>query len=174
MIFVTLGSQKFQFNRLLEAIDSLIAAGAITEEVFAQTGYSDYVPAHYAYRKFLDGTEFREKMKQADTVITHGGTGAIISAVREHKTVIAVPRQAAFGEHVDDHQKEIVREFGELNYIQPCMNVSDLGEALIQAGQKTFSEYHSNTGRFIGDIDAYLQTLVNDKMTAPEEVCKKK
>lgn len=67
-----------------------------------------------------------------------------------------------------------MREFGELNYIQPCMNVSDLGEALIQAGQKTFSEYHSNTGRFIGDIDAYLQTLVNDKMTAPEEVCKKK
>ncbi|MDD6363055.1 MAG: glycosyltransferase [Lachnospiraceae bacterium] len=72
MIFVTLGSQKFQFNRLLEAIDSLITAGAITEEVFAQTGYSDYVPVHYDYRKFLDGTEFREKMKQADTVITHG------------------------------------------------------------------------------------------------------
>ena len=163
MIFVTLGSQKFQFNRLLEAIDSLIAAGAITEEVFAQTGYSDYVPVHYAYRKFLDGTEFREKMKQADTVITHGGTGAIISAVREHKTVIAVPRQSAFGEHVDDHQKEIVREFGELNYIQPCMTVSDLGEALIQAGQKTFSEYHSNTGRFIGDIDDYLQSEIINK-----------
>lgn len=159
MIFVILGSQKFQFNRLLEAIDSLIAAGAITEEVFAQTGYSDYVPIHYAYRKFLDGTEFREKMKQADTVITHGGTGAIINAVKAHKIVIAVPRQAAFGEHVDDHQKEIVREFGELNYIQPCMNVSDLGEALIQAGQKTFSEYRSNTDRFLEDLDDFLKTI---------------
>ena len=163
MIFVTLGSQKFQFNRLLEKIDSLITAGAITEEVFAQTGYSDYVPLHFAYQKFLDGTEFKEKMKQADIVITHGGTGAIINAVKQHKIVIAVPRQSAWQEHVDDHQKEIVREFGEQNYIQPCMEVEELGEALAQAGEKTFSEYRSNTDRFINDIDAYLQSEIIKK-----------
>lgn len=35
MIFITLGSQKFQFNRLLKAIDKLIEQGKIKEEVFA-------------------------------------------------------------------------------------------------------------------------------------------
>ena len=44
MIFITLGSQKFQFNRLLKAVDELVAAGKIKDEVFAQIGYSDYKP----------------------------------------------------------------------------------------------------------------------------------
>ena len=47
MIFITLGSQKFQFNRLLIEVDKLIVDGKITEEVFAQIGYSDYKPQNY-------------------------------------------------------------------------------------------------------------------------------
>ena len=41
MIFITLGSQKFQFNRLLKTVDELVERGIIKEEVFAQIGYSD-------------------------------------------------------------------------------------------------------------------------------------
>ena len=37
MIFVTTGSQKFQFNRLLQRIDLLIEEGMIREEVFARS-----------------------------------------------------------------------------------------------------------------------------------------
>ena len=44
MVFITLGSQKFQFNRLLRAVDELIEKKVIQEDVFAQTGYSDYEP----------------------------------------------------------------------------------------------------------------------------------
>ena len=58
MIFVTVGSQKFQFNRLLKAIDTLVKNNSITEEVFAQTGYSDYKPKYYKYREFLNRDEF--------------------------------------------------------------------------------------------------------------------
>ena len=54
MIFVTLGSQKFQFNRLLIEIDRLIEEKKITEEVFAQIGYSDYKPRNYEYKEFLE------------------------------------------------------------------------------------------------------------------------
>ena len=56
MIFVTLGSQKFQFNRLLKAIDGL----EVEEEIFAQIGYSDYIPVNYSYKTFLDRNEFNE------------------------------------------------------------------------------------------------------------------
>ena len=48
MIFITLGSQKFQFNRLLKEIDRLIETGVIKDEVFAQIGYSDYQPKHFS------------------------------------------------------------------------------------------------------------------------------
>ena len=46
MIFVTLGSQKFQFNRLLKAVDELDT----DDEIFAQIGYSNYKPQNYAYK----------------------------------------------------------------------------------------------------------------------------
>ena len=42
MIFITLGSQKFQFDRLLKEVDRLIADGVIQEKVFAQIGASEY------------------------------------------------------------------------------------------------------------------------------------
>ena len=85
MIFITLGSQKFQFNRLLKAIDEQIADGRITDEVFAQTGASDYKPKNYALKDFLDRDEFEKWMDRSEIVITHGGTGAIIGAVKKKK-----------------------------------------------------------------------------------------
>ena len=91
-IFITLGSQKFQFNRLLKAVDELCEKGTINaEDVFAQIGYSDYLPKNFSYKKFLDRDEFSNEMEKANIVITHGGTGAIIGAVKKGKKVIAVP-----------------------------------------------------------------------------------
>lgn len=83
MIFVTLGSQKFQFNRLLKEIDILVKEKIIKDDVFAQIGYSDYLPQNYQYKKFLNRDEFAEMEGKADVVITHGGTGAIIGAVKK-------------------------------------------------------------------------------------------
>ena len=47
MIFVTLGTQKFQLNRLLKLIDEYIEKGIIKDEVFAQIGNTDYIPVNY-------------------------------------------------------------------------------------------------------------------------------
>lgn len=52
-IFITLGSQKFQFNRLLKAVDELCEKGTVdAEDVFAQIGYSDYLPKNFSYASF--------------------------------------------------------------------------------------------------------------------------
>lgn len=58
MIFITLGSQKFQFDRLLKKVDRLIADGVIQEKVFAQIGASEYLPQSYTYERFLDRQRF--------------------------------------------------------------------------------------------------------------------
>ena len=117
-IFITLGSQKFQFNRLLKAVDELCEKGTVdAEDVFAQIGYSDYLPKNFSYKKFLDRDEFSNEMEKANIVITHGGTGAIIGAVKKGKKVIAVPRRAKYGEHVDDHQLQLIKQFDDLNLI---------------------------------------------------------
>lgn len=48
MIFITLGSQKFQFDRLLKEVDKLVGEQFINQEVFAQIGYSKYKPKNFA------------------------------------------------------------------------------------------------------------------------------
>ena len=132
MIFITLGSQKFQFNRLLKCVDNLVESKIIEEEIFAQVGYSDYIPKHYSYKKFLDRNDYMEKVNKCNLVITHGGTGAIIGAIKRGKKVIAIPRLKRFGEHVDDHQVQIVNQFNDMNLICGIMDTKNLENAVIE------------------------------------------
>ena len=156
MIFVTLGSQKFQFNRLLKEIDRLVEEGKITEEVFAQVGYSDYKPKNYDYKEFLDREEFRKIINECDKVITHGGTGAIINAVKNGKKVIAIPRLSKFGEHVDDHQIQIVEEFNKMNFILSVKNINKLGRLINELNNFKSKKYISNTKNIIDSIELYI------------------
>lgn len=159
MIFITLGSQKFQFNRLLKAVDQLVESGEIQEEIFAQIGYSDYKPLHYKYKDFLDRDEFASWEAKADIIITHGGTGAIIGAVKKGKKVIAVPRLARYGEHVDDHQTQLVGQFKELNLICECDDCTHLGKTVKEVRTKKFNKYESNTETIIESLDKYIRRL---------------
>ncbi|CZQ96505.1 Hypothetical protein Tpal_2017 [Trichococcus palustris] len=158
MIFVTLGSQKFQFNRLLKKVDELIGQGEITEEVFAQIGASDYEPKNYEYKAFLDRKTFEEIMSRCDMVITHGGTGAIIGAVKQGKKVVAIPRLKRFNEHVDDHQLQLITQFKELNLICDCLDVECLGSAINGAKSLVYNEYESNTLCFLESLKEYINS----------------
>lgn len=152
MIFVTLGSQKFQFNRLLKSVDKL----QTDEEIFAQIGYSDYKPQNYKYKEFVDREEFAAWEDKADIVITHGGTGAIIGAVKKGKKVIAVPRLARYGEHVDDHQIQLIGQFRNLNLICACVD-GDLQKALEVVKNTTYNEYKSNTDKIIQSLEEFIE-----------------
>ena len=156
-IFITLGSQKFQFNRLLKSVDELCEKGTVNgEDVFAQIGYSDYLPKSFNYKNFLDRDEFSKEMGKADIVITHGGTGAIIGAVKKGKKVIAVPRLAKYGEHVDDHQLQLVGQFDDLNLIYACRDM-DLEKALEEIKKTEYREYKSNTNRIIKSLEEFIE-----------------
>lgn len=159
-IFIILGSQKFQFNRLLIAVDKLCEKNIICgDDVFAQTGYSDYVPRNFSYNNFLDREEFSVEMGKADIVITHGGTGAIIGAVKKGKKVIAVPRRAKYGEHVDDHQLQLVGQFKELDLIYECDDTNELADAIEKVKYTKYAVYKSNTEQILNSIEKYIKTL---------------
>jgi len=159
LIFITLGSQKFQFNRLLIEIDRLVEEKKINEEVFAQIGYSDYKPKNYKYKEFLDRDEFAEIMSRCNKVITHGGTGAIVGAVKRGKKVIAVPRLAKYGEHVDDHQLQIIEQFTEMNFILGVKEVDEIENKLMNLDEECFKDYVSNTENIIKSIENYLSIV---------------
>lgn len=83
MIFVILGTQKFQFNRLLKELDVLVENGSLREEVFAQIGHSDYEPQHYQFKRFVNQEEFEQLIDCSSVVITHSGVGSIITAKKK-------------------------------------------------------------------------------------------
>ena len=156
MIFVTVGSQKFQFNRLLKQIDKLIDEKKINEKVIAQIGYSDYKPENYEYKQFMDRYEFLLNINNCSKVITHGGTGAIIGAVKKRKKVIAVARLKKFNEHVDNHQLEIIRAFEKMNFIKSINEIEELERAIKDIENINFDEYKSNTHAIIQSIDEFI------------------
>ena len=153
MIFITLGSQKFQFNRILKEVDRLVESGTIVDTVFAQIGNSDYEPVNYPFKRFLSRDEFAKFQSECSIVITHGGTGAIIGALRNGKKVIAVPRLAKYGEHVDDHQLQIIHQFDEMHLIEPCYDISQLKDTYDKLKVTEYRQYVSNTKAVIMSID---------------------
>lgn len=158
MIFVILGSQKFQFNRLLKYIDELIENKIITEEVIVQSGYSDYSLKNAKSFPFLEKNKFEEYISEARVIVTHGGTGSIVSSIKQGKKVIAVPRKSSFGEHVDDHQFEITNLYAELGYCLEAIDFTSLTNALNSISLKEFKKFNSNNKYF---IDSLLTILID-------------
>lgn len=133
--------------------------GIITDIVYAQTGYSDYQPIRYQHSRFMDRCQYADMEAGADIVITHGGTGTIIGAVKLGKKVIAVPRLAKYGEHVDDHQLQIVKRFEDAGIILACYDLADLGNLYRKLDSIELKPYISNQQKIITSVDEYLESL---------------
>lgn len=129
LIFVTVGSRKYPFDRLFKKIDELYEKGVLTDLMFAQIGTSTYKPKHYEYRDFISQEEFLEKVKEADIVVSHGASGSIMKALNAGKKVIAVARLEKYGEHINDHQIQNNKAFESNGYVLVTDHeLNDLGE----------------------------------------------
>lgn len=159
MILVTVGTQKFPFNRLLAKVDSLIGQGRITDEVKAQTGYSDYIPKHYSFGKFFPDETFYTLIQNSNVLITHGGIGTITKGLLMGKKVVIVPRKKEYGEHVDNHQMEIGERFSEMGYAVLCKDVDKLEESLDEVYRREFRSFHLSWFQISGYIRDYLNTV---------------
>jgi UDP-N-acetylglucosamine--N-acetylmuramyl-(pentapeptide) pyrophosphoryl-undecaprenol N-acetylglucosamine transferase len=126
-IFVTLGTiHPYEFPSLVRETE--MALGDSVEVVW-QLGCTQYRPGHGEVHSQMSAREFDDAVQWADTVVTHAGVGTLISLVEAGADVIAVPRRAARGEHVDDHQLQIAHEFAERSLVR-TVEVDDLGRLL--------------------------------------------
>ena len=129
MIFVTVGSRNYPFDRLFQKLDALYEEGVLTEPMFAQTGTSTYIPKHYDHQDFISPEEFVEKIQEADIVVSHGASGSIMKALNAGKKVIAVTRLEKYGEHINDHQIQNNEAFASNGYVLMAdLELGDLGE----------------------------------------------
>lgn len=144
MIFVTLGTQKFQMNRLMKAVDDL--APEMNEEIYIQSGNSTYKPEHCTAQAFMSPEEYKNKIESCSLLITHAGVGTIITGLDAHKPVIVVPRLASMHEHVDDHQIQIAEAFSSKKCVLYCNELTRLREFIDEARVYHFEPYEVKGG----------------------------
>lgn len=157
MILVLLGTQNNSFHRLLEALQKCIDDGIINEEVFVQAGGTEFKSKDMRIFSLISYENLEELMNKADLIITHGGVGSIIMCLKKKKKIIAVPRLSKYGEHVNDHQLQIVDNFDKEGYIKGVVNLELLGKK-IQEVKENFipKEFKSNTNHIIKIVEDFI------------------
>ena len=108
----------------------------------------------------IDMDKFNELMSKCDLLITHGGVGTIVSGLQNGKKVIAVPRLAKYGEHVNDHQLQIIENFAESGFILASYEVDMLEDTLLKLPQFEPKQYTSNTENMVDLVRKNIEQLV--------------
>ena len=91
----------------LAAMKPRLAVPARAWPVLWQVGPSDVSDLGIDAVSSLPSAELRDAIEHADVVVSHAGTGSILTALSLGHKPIVVPRRAAHGEHVDGHQDDL-------------------------------------------------------------------
>lgn len=149
MVFVTLGTQDKPFDRLLKAIDKEIEKGTIKGEVVVQAGCTKYESKNMKIFDLIPLDDFDELMGKCDYLITHGGVGSIVTGLNKDKKVIAVPRLEKYGEHINDHQLQIINNFDKMGYIIGCTDLDELEDKIKKVKNFKPNKYKSNRDKMV-------------------------
>lgn len=162
LIFVTVGTHEQGMDRLFEQLDKLVESGHIKDDIFAQIGYSDYMPKNYESKKMIGFDEMDEWIKTSDIIITHGGPGSIFHPLQYNKVPIVVPRNPDYEEHVDDHQILFTKRLEKNSKIIGIYDIEDLGSTI-----KNYKElstkcntYSCSKNEFIRKFDKVVSEIM--------------
>lgn len=103
--------------------------------------------------------ELQNLVANADLIITHGGVGSMTQCVKLGKKVIAVPRLKKYGEHVNDHQLQIVNSFASQGFIKSVIDLNQLGTVIKEMDDFKPQKYESNTSHIINVVRGYINKL---------------
>ena len=155
MIFVTLGTHELEFTRLLDYLEKM----DIDEDVIIQCGNTSFKSEKYKVIPFLSQDEFNKAMDKCDLLICHGGVGSILSALKQNKKIITVPRLSKYNEHNDDHQIEICKKFSKEKYIINCLNYQQLYYSIKNYKKINLKTYVFDNSRLLNFIEDYINSI---------------
>ena len=140
--FVTVGNATQRFQRLLDAVASMISE--LPQPLIIQHGNSPCRISGCILHLFMDMVEFADCIKRSEVIISHAGAGSIIQAIQVGKVPVVMPRSARYGEHVDDHQLELARAFAKLGKVIVVEDATQFHYAIAEAirRQRNASSIH--------------------------------
>jgi UDP-N-acetylglucosamine transferase subunit ALG13 len=111
-ILVTLGTiRPYRFDRLVEEVLACLRPG---DDVTWQLGCTSRTDLPGRVVEAIPDDEMHRLLEESDVVIAHGGVGTALDALARGKSPVMFARRARDGEHVDDHQEQIVNHLAEL------------------------------------------------------------
>jgi UDP-N-acetylglucosamine transferase subunit ALG13 len=128
VIFVSVGMQM-PFDRLCKTVDAW-GGERDRKDIFMQIGSTAWRPSNCEYVELLNPDEYADRVKQAEVLVMHAGTGSILAAMKYGKPIIVMPRVARLRETRNDHQLATVRRFKELSGITVALDEQELLQKL--------------------------------------------
>ena len=159
MILVLLGTQDKPFDRLLKAVIKEKENGNIKDKIIVQAGSTKIENNTIEIFDFKEKEKIEKLIDKARIIITHAGVGTIIECISKNEKVIVVPRLKKHGEHTNDHQLQITKEFESKKYILPLYNLNKLPETLEEIKSFKPNKYISNKDNFKNKIKEYIDIL---------------
>lgn len=159
MIFVTVGTQKFPFDRLIKMVDEAAASGNLKDSIYMQKGVGEYVPQNCGYVDFCSNEEFVRHIDNCRLLITHSGVGTIMKGLERKKPVIIVPRLARYGEHVDDHQLQVAGVFAANRYCMVFKEKDSILDLIDRSESYKFKEYISHREKIIEELNHFISRI---------------
>ncbi len=164
MIFITVGTEQYPFNRLMQWIEILLEADLIREEVVVQYGTCTTLPSGATVYRMLKEDAFRELIERSRLVIAHCGEGTVLLLDQLSTPYILVPRSQRFQEHVDDHQVELAMALAQMEVpIGWCPG--DLVRFLEQPRHASISDLSEHSAQV---LSASLQRRFGGRLAAAE------
>lgn len=131
-ILVTVGTALQPFDRLLQFTDDAISALSSPVTGVCQHGSSRVRVRDLTNQETLSRAEFDREVADSDVIICHAGVGTLWSALREGHQPLVLPRLGTLGEHVNDHQLEIVEALHAEGKIDHIRDAAQLQQTLLR------------------------------------------
>jgi len=143
-VLTVVGTDHHPFERLVRAVDewtrsrsaaepsSVDGRAGVVVDSYVQYGTAT-APSHASGSAYLAFQELEARMADATVVVSHGGPSTVVEARRRGIRPIVMPRRAAYGEHVDDHQVRFITRLAESGLVTLVDDADELAAALDRA-----------------------------------------
>lgn len=164
-ILCILGTDHHPFTRLLGWVDAWQRDAGGSSRVLVQHGFTESMHATALDQiDFVGHDELAEILGSVRAVVCHGGPGTIFDCRRAGLVPVVVPRAAAHGEHVDDHQVLFTKRLAAAQLIDRVQTEEEFRTALTEALHRNRTTLEladdvavaSATGRLASLVDAAL------------------
>lgn len=159
MIFLTVGTSQFPFERVIRFIDEAVHDHQIERNIFAQVGSSLYKPRTFPYKEFLDFNDMAENTRKSDIIVTHAGVGSIMLAFLFGKIPVVIPRRHDLKEVLDNHQFEFAKKMEEMGKVIVAYEESALIDKINNYKALIGSLRSSSTENNKASLIAYLDNI---------------